>query len=79
MYILITCNYIYIYKQIALYCVKEKANLHMDVENLILMNIYLMLLISNCFVFFRKRNQLTKENYVNNANTNIPWTWFHNF
>ena len=45
-------NCIYIYNQIAVYSVSGKANLHIDLKNLILINICLVLLISNCFALF---------------------------
>ena len=49
-YILITCNCIYIYNKIAIYSMNGKANLHIDLKNVILINMCLALLISNCLV-----------------------------
>ena len=48
--ILITCNCIYIYNKIAVYSVSGKANLYIDIKDLILINMCLLLLISNCLV-----------------------------
>ena len=45
-YIQISCNCIYIYNQIRVYRVHRKANLHIDLKNLILINISFILLIS---------------------------------
>ena len=44
---LMTSNLIYIYSKIAVYSINEKVNLHIDLKNRILLNIYLSLLIFN--------------------------------
>ena len=41
-YILITCNFVYIYNKIEVYSVNGKANLHIDIRNLILINMCLV-------------------------------------
>ena len=46
----ITYHSIYICNQIRVYIMNRKANLHIDLKNLILMNICLVLLISNSLV-----------------------------
>ena len=45
--------YLYIYKQIETYSVNEKVNLFSDLKNLILINIFLVLLISDRLIFFK--------------------------
>ena len=57
MYILIRCNCIYIYNEIAVYSVSGKANLHIDITNVILINMCLVLLISNCLIYLNEYEQ----------------------
>ena len=52
-YEVITCNFIYIYNQKAVYIMNGKLNGHIDRQILILMNVSMLLLISNCLVLFK--------------------------
>ena len=59
---LITCNSIYIYDQIAVNSVNGKANLHIDLKHLILINICLILLISHGFIqTYMSKNPVDKS------------------
>ena len=44
------CNCIYIYEKLAVYGVNGKTNLHIDIRNLILINMCLVLLITNSLI-----------------------------
>ena len=64
---------LYVTTTLAVYYVNGKVNLHINLKNLILMNIRLVILISNCLLLFQwiwekissinlKRNPLAKRN-----------------
>ena len=66
--------YLWIYHQVAVYSVNEKANLHIDLKNLIL-NIWLFVLISYCLVFIliNRRKNLIGKSYKNSINKRNNW------